>query len=61
MNGLEQLNLGRMAPNELPLGFLRGFKQGFFQANLMESREAREEPEERAAGPGRGESVALLF
>ena len=26
------------APNELPLGFLRGFKQGFSEANLMESR-----------------------
>ena len=44
-----------MAPNELPLGFLRGFKQGFSEANLMESREAREEPEGRPAGPGRGE------
>ena len=44
-----------MAPNDLPLGFLRAFKRGFSEANLMESREAREEPEGRPAGPGRGE------
>ena len=44
-----------MAPNELRLGFLKGFKQGFSEANSMESRGAREEPEGRPAGPGRGE------
>ena len=44
-----------MAPNDLTLGFLTGFKQGLSQAPLMESRKVREEPEGRPAGPRRGE------
>ena len=40
-----------MAPNELRLGFLKGFKQGFSEANSMESRGAREEPEGRPEKP----------